>query len=195
MDVVQKDLEENVTLEVSEIALNIQTATDCFSVSNPFNVLDEKNFFVKDTNGKLLGFRFDDNYANITIETSVIPYYIYYANANFETKTLPQKECDAPERSAYFFGAPRLNEFYSIEKLEGIKNAYDTDYIGLKNQLGFPVGSDFSISITDILTKQEFFKLLPAKPARVEVYASEIPIQVMQRDGTIINAILNLQVW
>jgi hypothetical protein len=82
-----------------------------------------------------------------------------------------------------------------MPRLQVIKNRYVSDYNGLQEELNFPSQYSFIINITDSTTKQNVLSMSAKKPERIEVVAREVPIEILYDDGSIVKAIMNIQVW
>ena len=195
IDAIMNGLENRAKSQLIEIPVNLKVsvAEDCFSIRNPFNTTNTENLFVKDKNSKLLKFTLTGE--NISIEKSEDFYYIFFSSETFESTVPSFVSCRELNESEYVFGAAKTYELFSISQLESIQQDYINNYDELKNEFRFPVNYDFNIKITLLATKQDLFTMETTKPEKVEVIAREIPIEILNHDGSILNAILNIQVW
>lgn len=194
LDAIQNSIEKNATIQLIELPLNLKTGIDiCFSMLNPFNTSDSRNIFVKDYNGKILKFSLSGD--NINAEKSGSFYYFYFADSIFSIPSLEAILCTQLADSDYDFAASRTYDIFFLPKLQGIKNTYNADYNRLREDFNFPLGYDFAVNITDVVTRQDILSMGVKKPARVEVIAREVPAEILYNDGSRVEAVINIQVW
>ncbi len=194
IDTVERGIIRNASIDVAEVPVNTAPViSTCLKIKNPFNTTNTSNMFVRDVSDKLLKFSFPEP-GNISIEESGIFYRLYYGDATFNPPLL-SGSCTALSPKQMNYTSARVSTPLFIARVEYIKWLYESDYDALKDEFSFPHSSDFNINITNLLTRQNLFEMRKTKPQRVEVVAREIPIQIIQRDGSMIRAIMNLQVW
>jgi hypothetical protein len=195
IDAVITGLEKNATIQLIELSVTLKAsvAEDCFSITNPFATTNPRNMFIKDENDNLLKFTFDND--NIKIEKSGNFYYIFFAEETFDPVSSPTEPCTSLNTSDYEYAASKTYELFSSSKLEEIVQNYSNNYEELKKSFNFPVNYDFTVKIMLMTTKQEIFSMERAKPEKVEVVAQEVPMEILQRDGSILRTIANVQVW
>ncbi len=195
IDTVERGIIRNASLDVAEVPVNAVAPANAsrLKIKNPFNTTLTSNMFVRDVNDKLLKFSFPEP-GNISIEKSGIFYRLYYGDATFNPPLL-SGPCTALNPNQMNYTSARVSTPLFIARVEYVKWLYENNYDALKDEFSFPHTSDFSINITNLLTKQNLFEMRKTKPQRVDVIAREIPVEIIQRDGSIIRAIMNLQVW
>ena len=195
IDTVERGIIRNASIDVASVPVNAiaPAAATCFKIKNPFNTTNTSNMFIRDVNDKLLKFSFPES-GNISIEKSGIFYRLYYGDATFNPPSL-SGTCPALNSSQMNYTSARVSTPLFIARLEYIKWLYENDYDALKDSFSFPHSSDFNINITNLLTKQNLFEMKRAKPQRVDVVARELHVEIIQRDGSMIRSMMNLQVW
>lgn len=194
IDTIENEIITNTSIELLEVPVNTVVLGPCIKIKNPFNTTTEESVFVKDAYDNLIRFKFPDT-QNISIATSGNFYKIYYANTQFNSLALGSEPCVSLNSSQFNYTSTRLSSPLLISRLEVIKWSYDNNYDWLKEQFNLPRISDFSINITNLATRQNLFEMKKKKPRRVEVIAKEIPVEIIQRDGSMLKAIMNIQVW
>ncbi|MBS3071122.1 hypothetical protein J4407_02370 [Candidatus Pacearchaeota archaeon] len=70
---------------------------------------------------------------------------------------------------------------------------YESDYEGLKEELGIPLGTEFTFSFE----RSDGVVLSPSseEPIAVNIYSTEIPVQYVSDDATILFGKLTIKVW
>jgi len=197
IDAVERAIESNVSIQLIELPINLKTGVEnCFSLPNPFNTSERRNILAKDGVGRVLKSSLSGD--NLSIEKSLFGesfYHLYFSDVLFETAPLEMISCTGLNASGYNYAASRTNEIFFMQKLTGIKNEYADDYTQLREEFNFPLGYDFSVTITDSITKQDILSMSTKKPEGVEVNAREVPIEILYEDGNIAKAAMNIQVW
>jgi len=194
IDAVERSIEGNASIQLIEMPLDLKGSADlCFSLPNPFNTTNPKNIIVRDSNGTVMKFALEGE--NMNIEKKKKFYYLYYGNTAFNTLPLGLISCTVLNSSDYIFGASRIYNLYYMPRMEGIKDAYTSDYNKLREDFNFPGGYDFAVNVTDSATMQTVLTMAVKKPEKVEVLAREVPIELLYDDGRLIKAVINIQVW
>ena len=197
IDAVERAIESNVSIQLIELPINLKTGVEnCFSLPNPFNTSERSNILAKESGGRVLKSSLSGD--KLSIEKSLSAesfYYLYFSNVLFETPPLEMIFCTELNASGYNYAASRTNEIFFMQKLTSIKNEYASDYTQLREEFNFPLGYDFSVSITDSTTKQSILSMSTKKPEGVEVNAREVPVEILYGDGNIAKATMNIQVW
>jgi hypothetical protein len=192
IDSIQRNVLENTSISVIEIPVSVNAPSSCFRLQNPFDTDERTNIFVEDEGGSPLDFAILPG--KIEIENQGSFYRLYYAEVNFDSIAL-SSTCPDLNATQFSYMSTRMISPLYIVRIEDLYNRYYSDYPDLKEQFNYPANSDFALNITNLLTKQSLFDMKMSKPSRVEVIAREIPIEIMQRDGSMIKAIMSLQVW
>lgn len=196
MDAVANGLEKNGTVQLIEIPLTLKAAVaeNCFTLENPYEASSINYMFVRDEDEKALKFSFSGD--DINIEKSREFYYLFFSeDGEFESMGLPSPPCMVLNEGDYEYAAAKTYKLFSLPRLEAIKQRYDYNYLKLKEDFNYPPNYDFAIKITLLATQQSILSMESNKPEKVEVIAREMPIEILQRDGSILRAIVNIQVW
>jgi hypothetical protein len=194
IDTVEDAIIQNTTISLLEAPVSAQASSFCFKINNTFGTTDRTKIFLRDANDKVLKFDIPDP-QNISIETSGNFYHLYYADAQFTSPSLGGMPCLSLNSSQYNYTSTRMDSPLLLSRLTILKQLYDTEYNELKEELHFPVNSDFSIVINNLVTQQVVIQMQTSKPKKVEILAREIPVEIIYSDGEIIKAIMNIQAW
>jgi len=197
LDILQDSIEEQASVVLFEVPFFINSSAvtaDCFIVKNPFNA--KYNITALSAAKNPLGC--DASSADIKIKKSGSDkqYFLYYSPDEALTPPNSVSGCQniGEPGGNYSFSAQRSYKLLSLNKLKELENNYNTDYNGLKEMLHFPSGKDFALEIKD-LQGSSILKLERKKPAGIEIYARELPVELLNIDGTITKGIMNMQVW
>lgn len=185
LDIVEQGL-DNYTAKVLEIAVKVGSG-GCFQIKCPFNDCSENNVFVKDKSGNVCGFNYGTATGNLSISGTGDFFYLYHSDKSIKP---PEGSCSGATPRQTKFSVPKLQVLYLDSELERLNEEYENDYEGLKSRFGFPVASDFSISI------EGMFTMSVTKPKGVAVIARDTPISIL--DGNtkeIIKGSMNIRVW
>jgi hypothetical protein len=188
-----------ITLYETPIILNGELGDisgDCFVVPSPYSNIKE-NLAVFNENKEQLGY--SSAISGIAIEKSTKMNYVYYSpEQELVSSIVDENNCAQPrplDSSNYTFSVMRSYRIYSLKKINETERQYEENYDGLKKELNFPSVNDFSLYIRRLGENIDLFNMSNRKPDKIETYAIEIPIQIMDDNGELFQAILNLQVW
>ena len=200
-DSVKKSTEVNL-LE-TPLILNKEDVSICFIVPSPYISAQYLSVF-KENKQQILYNSHGGTANKLAIygnkNTGKI-YYIYYSPdqnlTNLDGTTLVS--CNdltlISILNNYSFSSTRTFKLYSFRKLVDLNKTYYDDYTGLKNELNFPSGNDFNIFIRKTGENFNLISMENKKPEKIEVFAVEVSIQIMENSGNIVSGILNIQVW
>lgn len=202
IDSLYSGIKENASVIFLRIPLAVNNEPlPCFIVPNPFDVdvLTESRVLVKDSSENSLKFRLqnikDGKFDNISIEgSSKNLYYLYYSNETFNSQTLVPT-CPKLNSTNYSFSTITVFNALSKKRLQALAAQYTDNYELLKTQFHFPQNYDFVITVNTLLTNQQIISMSRNKPKGVEVNAIQIPVEVLDENGLILKAIINIQVW
>ncbi len=176
-----------------------QEKTGCFKIQSPFTETSNSKIFVRDESGSFPKFYADAS--GITIEgNNKKLYYLYHIqDASFQDTGL---ECTATEMElpeTYSFSIPRIKSVYLKSELIRLKEKYDSDYEGLKEEFEYPKTSDFAVFFkTATGQPNDELSMSVNKPEKVVVNAKELPILILEEISGIkkeVEATINIQVW
>ena len=193
VDAIEAGIKQETSIELIELTLITNNVTSpCFKILSPFITFNSDNIVIKNSSYRSLKFDLQDD--NLITENSGIFYALFYSNVTFFHNPL-NLNCPLLNLSQYKYGAPRTYQMYYYPYFERLKEEYDNSYDKLKQNLSFPALADFSINVTDRLGKDGIFSMTRKKPLRIEVNAKDLPIEIINPDGTTQRAVLNIQVW
>ena len=189
LDAVERAIKDNISVKMDFVTIKINETKDgCFwfeyNLTGNVSVKNESYSVVKGKR-ELWG-----NKEGVVINGSGEFFYIY-SSENFEEDVFDSSNCKKLNKKDYSIGLFRSYKVVSFEKLERLKENYENDYEGLKENLGLK--SDFVFSLNDFSgqTILEVEKNIPKK----EVLSRDVPVQLAYSNGTLSYAILNIRVW
>jgi len=120
-------------------------------------------------------------------------FYILSCEEFNESDFFP-KGCEMLRSENYTFGLLRKFDMTSYSRLEDLTKRYDSDYEGLKKEIGLPHSKDFSFSVRDTSGKN-ILRVNKTISKQASILARDVPIQIVYKNGTLKYALLNIQVW
>lgn len=121
-------------------------------------------------------------------------YYNLFFSENFNQTNMDNSECVNLGPENYSMGLMLEQKYIFYDYLSGLANRYYKNYDGLKNSLSIPPGLDFGFIVRDT-QGNILLRAINRKSTKVNIYARDVPIQVMDANGKIQNLIINIQVW
>jgi hypothetical protein len=192
---------ENSTIDIDlrPFAINDKGVfEDCFYIENDFG----DKFFITDVNDVKVDFGISGEEVLIKTQGKFYNVYIGLGQGTFDasgcsTSALLKKgdagtNFDHPGWE-YSLSVIRKKRFYHKESLEGLKSAYEEDYNKLKQELKFPVTSDFSIIVFDS-GKSEIISMTRVMP-RVNILVKEFPVEIVDDEGNVERGYMRLITW
>ncbi len=204
LDIVEEGLERGSLSAVATVPFKIDaTILDnssylCFGIAHPLDIDDAdpdklhlNNVFLKSSAGALIPFDLDLNFLEVAIEDP-----FYYLSYSFQETFSPQpltRECPLVPQDKVIFSTPRVETFYSYNKLAMINDEYTSNYLALKDKWFLPRRNDFSIKVLGA-SGSTLFDMNRVVPPRRDVYARDIEAQMLS--GTETERItINIRVW
>ncbi len=177
------------SVELDSYSIVITTESDVTRIEvDILGVESEKNVRVEDYYGKELNSRRIGNSVCFEREQGENFAVVRYSE-DFEKGDL---SCIGTG-TEYKIASSITGKLLSVKRMKELKESYDTNYEGLKEELGLPKGVDFSFSLE--LPNGEIINAERKTPVRVEIY-SEVKIkEVLKEDGTSGFAYLKISTW
>jgi len=180
---------ETTPFAVNETLLEQKNAA-CFKLSGE----SLTDVFITDNSGNEIAFQSGTGNVEYTHEKF---YYINKAaGITGKQKNLAESNCVPLTRNKdYSTSIVRTKKVYYNTSLEELKNAYSSNYAGLKANLKIPANSDFSIIIFDS-NQKEIISMAKPLP-QMNIISKEFPIEILS-DGngiTISKGFMRLLVW
>lgn len=181
VDGIYYNLENNVSIDVREIAVRVEdNSEDCFSVSLEQNADFGAIVFnvdrIKVNSGFLEG--------KLNIDSNSHFFYVLFS----EDFPLIWTSTSCSPSENYSVGGIFDYKVFSAKKLEQIRNMYYSDYDKLKNLLGVPAQFEFSV-------ESESISMVKNIPEDSNVVAKEYVEKVMDADGNVIVEDFFIRVW
>ena len=111
---------------------------------------------------------------------------VYFGNW---TSGVSSFNCGLPEND-YIIGPMKVENYYSFDKIQLIKEEYTSDYETLKSRMGIGALYDFSIEFTD-----SSINMNRTIPQNSEVYVLEYSAPIILSDGTIKIMSMEIRAW
>ncbi|MCX6748199.1 MAG: hypothetical protein NT076_01195 [Candidatus Pacearchaeota archaeon] len=115
-------------------------------------------------------------------------FFYLYSSPEFEELDVSIDECNK-EIEGYRIGLYRNYSVISFDKLNLLTNEYKLNYPELKSKLR--IKGEFAFGVRDTSGNE----ILLANNQGKNVYARDVPIQLVYKDGTLKYAIMNIQTW
>lgn len=122
------------------------------------------------------------------------PFYNLYFSDHFNQGGLETSPCKVLTRGNYSLGLIQQKTFFSNKSLSLLMTSYLNDYENLKNTLLIPSGLEFGFIVRDP-QGNVLFQAINRKATKVHVLARDFPIELIDENGRVQNAIINIQVW
>lgn len=196
LDTLEKEIRNKAEISYNIIYLSVSSSEECYNMQLHSDMSNKENFsFINEINGavnfnisddRLLIERINLNEHKYTIFS--FPFTVTKAtritnNINCSTGLVKGQE--------YNYSISYKDKIFVYENLSKLNNSYHFHYPTLKNEMGLN-NTDFAITIfnsTDIL-----FNMTRFKP-QVQISAREFPIKIINDNGEIREAVVNIQVW
>ncbi len=174
-------------LTVSSVILNSSFNSNAGCIYARFPSLNK--IVVKDTNGEIVN-------ANRTTDDVYLEYagervYRIYSSEELEEKNFVVSGCYKLDESNYTIGITRNYKRISYSNLVKLNEDYNNNYEQLKKNLNLT--NDFTFVIRE--GSVVMFEGSRYKPRGINLIAKDIPIEILDKNATLNNAILNLLVW
>jgi len=192
LDIFKENLMSEINSKLSVTSLKVKSdvtfVKNCFDINNLEGMILE-NVKVFDETGSLVGFSNTEN-EKIRINSVNKFFKIYYSNEFIKKSDL--EPCDQLDIGEYTIGATRTTEYVFKGKLDEILSKYDSDYEGLKQDLGISLEYDFGIGFVDSegnVNEKGF------APVSGNVYVEDIPVQYYTIEGNIKSGIIKIRAY
>jgi len=162
---IQKIILKNISLDIAEISVVINSTNDCYDIPS----YGDKFVEVKDSDRK----------------------YTLYFNLSASPAT---QSCVAKLPRNYSFGVYSEENFIIYENTVELADNYNSNYNNLKDSLGITKDFSFSFReiegniINEISVSRNI-------PNGIDVNAKEFPVRIINSSAGIRNLILNIKVW
>ncbi|MEM2956555.1 MAG: hypothetical protein QW041_03230 [Candidatus Pacearchaeota archaeon] len=179
---------EIMPFAVNKTLLDNENA-DCFQIASPIS----GNIFLTDENEKVVEFKKSGE--NLVIKKRGKFYYVKKGINGENPSLICSKTIQLVKDASYSLSVKRSEMMYLYENLRILNNSYYSNYNGLKQEIGFPVISDFSIIVFDS-RRNEIINMKKPLP-KVNVLAKEFPIEILSSEDGIktIKGYMRLMVW
>ncbi len=195
LEMTEKTILEKVEIEYSVIPMRIKEGVPlnkpCFKISEEdFSDIGDK-VIVKDDEGKRGNAVKSGEEVSIRLWDTKIPDFLFlYFSDEFRESSQNCVETLSLGKDEYELGVLRKEKAVFEGKLQELEEKYESDYEGLKDELG--ITNDFSFSISGDLTWESSEKY---KPQKDEVFAKDVLLTVIDKNGGFKSIIMNIQVW
>lgn len=175
----------NLTLSSMILNSSFNSNVNCIYASFPLS----NELVVKDENGEIVNAsRATDN---IYLKYAGERVYRIYSSEELEEKNFDTSGCYELDESNYTIGITRNYKRISYSNLAKLNEDYNNNYEQLKQTLNLK--NDFTFIVRD--NSIVLFEGRRYKPRGINLIAKDIPIEILDKNATLKQAILNLLVW
>lgn len=178
----------STNLTVSSITLNSSFSTavgSCIYTEFPLS----SSIIIKSEDTSIVNAKREND--NIYFEYNGQRFYRIYSSIELEEKNIDISSCQKLNGGNYTIGVTKVQEKTSFSKLIKFNYSYYNDYSNLKKNLSLI--NDFTFVIRD--SSGNIFEGNRYKPSGLNIIAKDIPIEILDSNASLTQAILNLQVW
>ncbi len=191
VSLLERELISNSQIEVLTSTLIINktyplSGINCFIVEQ----ISQNPVTVKNTKGEIAN---ATNTDALYIEEKGRLYNIF-SSPVFKENKLDYYSCASLDSGSYNFGVTKKESFVFLDNVNEIAEEYEQDYDYLKQELNFPGKNDFSFSLKT-LNNTELVAVTRNEPIGVGIVARDINVGLIDKQGNIYSAILNIKVW
>ena len=189
LDITESQILDNISVGLTVQSVKISNEIldgDCVSLVKPEAIQDKiimRNSTYEKINAKTDG-------TTIKFENNGDFYRIYSSTEFVESEGYNPTGCFTLE-TGYTLGITKTYYKVSDTYLHNLFGNYTSDYQTLKTQLGLK--NDFNLILRD--NEGELLRAESYKPSGIEVMARDVLIEILDKDGNVKSAILNIQVW
>lgn len=188
LDIAESQILENISIELTVQSVNISNEIldgNCVSLAKPEAIKDKvimRNSTYNRINAKT------DGAGNLINFQKSGDFYRISSSEEFVESSYNPTECPSQN-----YGLGVVKTYYKVSEtyLNNLFGNYTSDYQKLKTQLGLK--NDFNLILRD--NGGELLRAEIYKPSGIEVMARDVLIEILDKDGNVKSAILNIQVW
>ncbi len=202
---VKKMVEKKTVVDVTRITMGIENETFSSLRMMPESVCIKINLteFGINTTNKKVRVKADNSPVNASISDGLATinfvgaklYEIYLSENLNEIQPSCQIILDTSQfkyLSNFTIGLITETSMLSKEKLEALKQEYETNYSKLKDK--FFIRGEFDILVVNS-TKHEIARMERNVPSTVNIFAREFPIEIIDSEARIQSGIMKIRVW
>lgn len=183
----------SASIDNSNFNPQVQTQNDVAFVELPISISNEQGISVVDYNGTIFESFLDSDRKGLYIKKEPNKNYLFYiiisddvtvskSNPGFDKQTCVPYKISSSEKA----------KVTSWKKFQQLKDKYDRDYVGLKNELKISERIEFSFRIGK---EQDFINAERQVPVRTEVFAMNKRKEVLKEDGRMEFVDYGVKVW
>lgn len=120
-------------------------------------------------------------------------FFYIYSSTDFEPNEFDTINCEIMENKdnekKYSLGLYKNYSVISFNKINLLSQEYNSDYLSLKSTLG--ITGEFGFGVRDTSGNQ----IITARRVGKNVYAKDVPIQLIYSNGNLTYGIMNIQTW
>lgn len=121
-------------------------------------------------------------------------FYQIYSSPDFQISSYNDNCIEIKESDGLSFGLVRRSQTLSYRKLLNLNTSYYLNYNNLRTQFSIPPREDFGFILREV-NGAEILRAMKSRPARANVFARDVPIEVSYDNGTFGYFVLNVQSW
>jgi len=202
---VERMVKEKTTVDVIRITIAIENETfnELEQMSNGICIEINLTEFGINTTNKKIRVEADNSPVNASISDGLAT--INFGNAKLYEIYLSENLSEIPPScqitldmsqfsylSNFTIGLITEVSMLSREKLEALKQEYETNYSKLKEE--FSIRGDFNILFVNT-TKHEIARMERNAPSTINIFAKEFPVEIIDKEARIQSGIMKIRVW
>lgn len=189
LDITESQILDSVSVELIVQSVKISNEIsdgNCVSLDKPEAI--NNRVIVRNSAYERINAKTDVTGSLINFQKSG-DFYRIYSSAEFVESSYSLTGCNPPQS----YNLSVVKTYYKVSEtyLNSLFGNYAADYQTLKTQLGLK--NDFNLILRD--NENELLRAEIYKPSGIEVMARDVLIEILDKDGNIKSAILNIQVW
>ena len=198
LEYLKGEISQEISANLTTASLSInksQQNQGCVELENFINLTDMKppNIIVKNGSGIIYQANVSagGNHLRIFKESEESNFFKIYNSSEFQEINPDDGSCKTLfEERDYTLGLIRTEIYFFESRIISLTKEYKNDYEGLKERLEMPSEFDFSF----LYENGTIIKTSDKDPS-TDVYATEFPIQYIDKNASIRSGFINLRVW
>lgn len=191
LDAAEAVIIKATSIDVTTVSLSLNTSSTiipgiggCASIqlplANPIAVIDENG---DSTNADRSGNR-------VNFVRSFGKFFKIYSSEELVENTITAP-CNSLTANDYTLGIQKTEKKIAYSKLLALNYSYSNDYAQLKEDLNLT--NNFNVGVR--IGSEYLFKTDIYKPKNVEAMARDVSIEILDENGNLIPAMMNIQTW
>ena len=192
LDNLEIKLIENISSDLTILSINIDnnSSQNCIRLNNLISDSEINSRIVVKNNPEetQTSYALENDLEIVRNSVEDVFFKIYYSEEFKELDNTGENPCN-PEN--YTVGLVRTNEYVFETKIISLIEEYESNYEKLKERLELPSKNEFDFSF--VYNNKTTIGII--KEISTNVYAEEIPVQYVNKDGNILLGNIIIRIW